>query len=958
MLLFASGPAAAQCNPYSDPTCGESSAQGPDVGFSPSGGTFLPEEQSGGFTLPVTISFLDADGLDPSTLQIRRWEGASSVPLSLAWSTNVDGTRGTASGNVTFGFGEHVLVAEISDRRGNKGSGRATFTFSGSDQTLPVLFADSYHSDYRDTALGGLVLTYSGPSYTSMGTSRTIGALMHNSELARPTGSVLVDARPGSANASEIVAMSLRVERRTDSSLMFPEVFYKLAGAGDRQRLGANWNWTVDGTPTGAYRGWAVVRAYKADKTYKETRLPIRWLVLNASKSRYGAGWILAGVKRIHTAVEGVMMDEGNGVLRFYAGTCGSGFADCTYTTPAGDHSRLVYRPTTKTYLRTYPDGGYETFAGVADGGLMTASSDRFGNSTKVEWQYTQDGTNTPVVSRITDPVGKMTTFAYDASWYLASVTTPGGGAYTVSLNSAKAITEILGARNLRLTYTDSFRKVASWNWSYGAGSIADPARTTDVTYDDGGKVKTITAPTITISDGSTARPQTVYRSIEKVVVPEQWWLPSTSVDNPAPAVPATAALTEVTDPAGHTTKLAPNRYGHPTIVIDPLGNVTNMTWNADGMLVSLLSPTESRNNYYDRNGNLLQSIVNGATVFEASYDSTGSPEFVMNGRNANWYEYGPRGEVTKTWYGKRDDSNKTATRYEYNARYQVTAVVDPKGARSEWSYENNVWKNADYVRIHRDDGTSVTTSFTYDDASRVRTVTDPLNGTTTSDYDALNRPVRTLDALGLATSFQYTGANLTKVTDTAGKAYGFAYNASGWLESESFPDGGTRTYKYDRDGLQTAVTDRRGLSIGLSYDAGHRAVTRVADGATTTFGYPDLFTTVVTNNESTITTKLVPGVGSLDSVTSTLAGKRFEIKRVYDPNDALRNLGFDLKTFTGDVAGPTSSMRFGIDFRPNDVSLGATYSLTDLTGRVSTINMDTAGHPVRITLPNGVTQS
>ena len=956
LLLLVSRSAAAQCNPSYDPNCGITIGSGPNVGFSPTGATYALDAPYK--SIPLTIVFTDEDGVNGSTLQVKVWRAGSAVSVPLTWSTNFDGVRGTASGNLELtAFGEHVLVAQVADKLGNVGSNRVTFSLTQVDPQSPIVYSDFHHNHYRNTSDGAMTLAYPGWSYSSMGSARTTG-LLYSTELQRPTAFIQMAATPRSTT-TPVTKTSLRVEQWNNGAagtqpLRFPEIFYKAPSLGQvpLQRVGAAWRWSA-GTYTGAIsRAWAVVRTYRTSITdFTETRVPVRLLLLNEEKSRYGSGWIVAGIKRVYDfGAEGALMHEGDGTLRLFERSCPT-TTTCSYVTPDGDFSTLV-KDFSGTWLRTWPDGSRVAFSAA---GLMTSAHDSFGNVTTVEWQNTQDGTNTPVLSRIVDPVGLVTTFAYDASWYLKSITAPGGRTVTVTLDGSKYLTEISGPVNMRLTYDN--RMVKSYNVSVSAGGVTDPGVTTDVTYDRDLKVKTVTGPGVTLHDGLFARPQVAYRNLPEIVVPDQFWVPEVhNFDRPADAVISDTVFAEVTDAGGHTTKFTADRYGNPTKVIDPAGNVATALWTADGLLERILSPTEARNNVWDGNGNLLQTTLNGAVVFEASYDPGGRPNFVMNGKSATWYEHGARGEVLRTWYGRSDDYNRTATRYEYNGRYQVTAAVDPKGLRTEWSYENNPWKNVDYERSWRDDGSYLTTTFTYDSLGRRRTASNTLGETSTIEYDSLDRTTKVIDPLGRWTSYQYTGPHLTQVTDTAGKAYGFTYNSLGWLKTETFPapDGGSRTYEYNIEGLLVSSKDRRGLVVTNAYDALHRPVGRTADGVTTTLSYPDTLTHIVTNNESTVTIKALEGVRLPDSVTATLGGRAFQIKRVYDSPDAYRSLGFDLSTWSGSL----HKLRYQPEFRPADVLLGMTYSLDDFSGRRSSLHVDTAGRPVRVTLPNGVTES
>lgn len=955
--------AAAQCNPSFE-NCGGTPGAGPDIGISPDGGTYTAEGAS--VKVRVSIFFSDADGLNAGTRQIGVWRGTPStyVPVSLAWTLTNEGRNGSASGEIEFSVaGDNVLVAQMSDIFGNAGVASSTFKLTIADPNLPVLSLDPHHNEFRDTSQGSLVLSYPMASYTSMGVERTTG-LLHSSELARPAGMIQVDAYPAPQINSVITTLSLRVEKWNNGAsgtqaLVVPEIFYK--NAGGRQRLASYWWWTAT-QPTGAYRAWAVVRAYKADGTYFETRKPIRFLILNERSSRYGAGWIVAGVKRLYASgSDGVMLSEGNGILRFFTGACAAATVDCAYTTPDGDFSKLTYRPATKTWLRTYTDGSQEIYsivdknsAGDRWGGL-TSSSDRFGNTTTVEWQYAQDGTNAALVSKIVDPVGHATTFAYDASWYLRSVTAV-SRTVTCTINSAKQLTHIAGPPHLQLTY-DSYRQVSSYNVNH-SGSATDPGVTTDVTYNDAARVATITAAAVTTADGQTLRPQIKYKSIENAAAPVAWWDVAVTRANPANGVLSDAAFAEVTDAGGHTTKFTQDRYGNVTRVVDALGNASSATWTPDGLLWTSVTPTTATENAWNSRGQLLGQMVNGTEVYSSSANLCDLPEFVESGGVVQWFAYGPKCEVVRTWYGKKEDEQRTATKYEYNARYQLVRTIGPQGEKSEWSYEGNPWRNADYARVTRQDGTVATTSFTYDAFSRLHTAKNALNQTTTIEYDGQNRPIQVVNALGKTVSYTYTGPHLTKVTDPLGKTHELGYNALGWLLSEKFPgETRVRTYAYDIDGLVSSTTDRRGQSVSLSYDATHRPAARVADGMTTTYGYPDGHTTVVSNNESVVRTSLLAGVGLVGSVTSTLAGRSFEIKRAIDMSEAWRDYGFDLNTFVNGALQRTEKVRYHTDFHPTDTSLSSTYQIEDISGYRTTMSFDISGRPVRTAFPNGVTQ-
>lgn len=73
------------------------------------------------------------------------------------------------------------------------------------------------------------------------------------------------------------------------------------------------------------------------------------------------------------------------------------------------------------------------------------------------------------------------------------------------------------------------------------------------------------------------------------------------------------------------------------------------------------------------------------------------------------------------------------------------------------------------------------TTGSGYDAIDNLTTVTDPLSRTTTYAYDTLNRLTSVTDALSQVTSYAYdANANLTLVTDANGNETRWTYDALG----------------------------------------------------------------------------------------------------------------------------------------------------------------------------------
>ena len=170
------------------------------------------------------------------------------------------------------------------------------------------------------------------------------------------------------------------------------------------------------------------------------------------------------------------------------------------------------------------------------------------------------------------------------------------------------------------------------------------------------------------------------------------------------------------------------------------------------------------------------------------------------------------------------------------------------------------------------DAATNLTTTYTYDDAGQMVAMTEPdpsatsggsaATVTTRYAYDAVGRLCRVLEnasvdpasladpcatavsgttTTNLSTRYTYDAAgNLASMIDAAGHATGYGYDAAGRMTSRTDALGKTVRWAYDETGNRIRQENRAdppySNSVVWTYDATGRMLTRVADGATTTY--------------------------------------------------------------------------------------------------------------------------
>lgn len=232
-------------------------------------------------------------------------------------------------------------------------------------------------------------------------------------------------------------------------------------------------------------------------------------------------------------------------------------------------------------------------------------------------------------------------------------------------------------------------------------------------------------------------------------------------------------------------------------------------------------------------------------------------------------------------------------------------------------------------------------TSYFFDGAGILQTVTERNGYVTTLSYGSAGRLAEVTNADGASLSFRYdqTG-RLGRVTASTGQTIDYAYDAAGNLVSATNVAGETTRYEYDALHRLTGLVDANGHRTSTTYDGLGRADTQTnPEGETIRFAY-STNETILTDARGT-KTKLRFNRGQLTERTDAL-GTAEERLSTYGYDDD-RNL-----VRTTDALGHTNRTRY-------DDQGHATQHIDEL-GRTTKATYTATGFPKTVTDPSGVT--
>ncbi len=425
--------------------------------------------------------------------------------------------------------------------------------------------------------------------------------------------------------------------------------------------------------------------------------------------------------------------------------------------------------------LKLYDYDDQNRLTRITDARGLIVSELTYGNNDRVVQEKMADGgiikfdytflnpqvrTSRILMTKVTDPLGRVTKYDYNAQGYLKKVTDALG---QITLFEREIGTNLIIAQR-------GFARCTICRHP-GSGD-------SKFTYDNNGNVLTVTNS-----------------------------MNETSIFTYHPII---NKVTSSVDPLGHKTTASYDNKGNLSELVDENGNVTTFSYNGFGLPTRVIDPNGSETQFsYDAEGNLI-------TVTDAQKHETRMEYDVLSRHLATIDPLGRRHEKKydklNRLIGVKDAFGQEAT-FIYDEVGNVLKITDPRGKSNVYTYDNL------NRMISRTDPLGHIETLVYDLAGNLVALTDRRGHRNQFTYDDIDRLVQESYQDGARVWRFYSRRSLLiRVEDSSGGVYRASYDPVGRILIDSNSIGQVK-YTYDRMGhvLSRQVVGQP--SVIFSYD-------------------------------------------------------------------------------------------------------------------------------------------
>lgn len=454
-----------------------------------------------------------------------------------------------------------------------------------------------------------------------------------------------------------------------------------------------------------------------------------------------GSGWTLTenssqDQQKFDSSGALVSRQDRNGNVTSIGSAAGAnGFSNLTVTAPAGPSMARTATVVTDTYDTT------------------TVRQDIYSEVRSVSFGKVYSN-----LSSFTDVLGRGTSFGYDSSGLLTSISAPGSVKTAFGYDSSRRVSSITqtetttggpGSSVTRLAYPSATQTLLADPNTDQALAVSAVPRTT-YTIDSSQRVtqavdaagrtrsKAYTAnfdtqsSTVGGAGGSTTTNTYGANSGQSLTKTTSPTGAAASLSYANPAGPTQFLPTSGSDDAGNAGTFTYNGAGNPLTSSDALAAKASLTRDADGTVTTATAPGNGSNatryGYTNKQTTSITPVTGSSLAARAyTYDGYGRLATATNGRGVTTtYTYDRLDRVTAVAY-----TGATTVNYGYDTAGRSSTRTDAAGTAT-WAYDQLGRLTS---RANTAGGGTIT--YTYDKASRLNTLTSVAGGTTTYSYDA-----------------------------------------------------------------------------------------------------------------------------------------------------------------------------------------------------------------------------
>jgi RHS repeat-associated protein len=455
------------------------------------------------------------------------------------------------------------------------------------------------------------------------------------------------------------------------------------------------------------------------------------------------------------------------------------------------------------TWILTDPEDTVETYTELSTGeGLLQSITLRNGYAQTMTYNTNNQ------LTEVMDSYNRQLALTY-SNGVVSTVITPDGLVLTYGYNSINSVDDQLASvsystspvTSQQYLYQDSNSPYALTSiqdedgntyqsWTYDSiqrgltNQVGGLANLITISYDDSNLTRTVTNA-LGVTDTYTF---SILQDTPKVTQISRAATSSTAAATETSTYDANGYLASQTDWGGNETTYVNNSHGDPTSINEAVGSpaarTTTIAYNTTWVHLpdTITTPGLTTTFTYDGSGDVLTKTLTDTTSQSVPY--------ATNGQTRVWKYTWNNSLLASVQSPRTDVAEKTS--YTYDSTGALTAIKNPVNQQTT-------------ISSHTPDGLP-------------ETIVDP-NGTTTNlTYDPRNH---------LLTS--------TVVVSTGNRVTTYGYDAAENLTSVTQPDGSGLTYTYDAAHRLTGITDLLGNKISYTLDAlGDPGTTDVLNSSST----------------------------------------------------------------------------------------------------------------------------